>query len=221
LLEFFLPGRCANCGASGSGEALCPPCRAALPWLAPIPHPEPPESGLGETFAPMAMQGEARNWIHRFKYPARGLTGLDPGALGVARLLARAAGRRAPILATDRIVPIPLHPRRLRRRGFNPAALVAREIARLHGSPLEAHWLVRTLDTPPQAGLDARSRQLNVAGAFACLRRNQPAPQRVWLVDDVTTTGATLASAGQALRRAGVRVVMGVCLAQTPRPRGG
>ena len=125
LLEFFLPGRCANCGASGSGEALCPPCRAALPWLAPIPHPEPPESGLGETFAPMAMQGEARNWIHRFKYPARGLTGLDPGALGVARLLARAAGRRAPILATDRIVPIPLHPRRLRRRGFNPAALVA------------------------------------------------------------------------------------------------
>ena len=220
LLDFFLPCHCAGCGASGSGEVLCPRCQAALPWLAPVPFPKPPDAGLGPIVAAIAMRGEGRTWVHRFKYPARGLTGLDPGALGVARLLARAAGRRAPILPTDRIVPVPLHPRRFRRRGFNPAALVAREIALLHRSPLEAHWLVRVLDTRPQAGLDARFRQQNVSSAFACLRRREPVAQRVWLVDDVTTTGATLASAGQALRRAGVRVVMGVCLAQTLHPSG-
>jgi predicted amidophosphoribosyltransferase len=93
---------------------------------------------------------------------------------------------------------------------------LAREIARLHGSSVETDWLARVLDTPRQAGLDAPSRRRNVVGAFAVAPRREPVASRVWLVDDVTTTGATLGSAAEALRRAGVREVMGICLARTP-----
>jgi ComF family protein len=130
-------------------------------------------------------------------------------------MLARAAGQRAGLRPTDRVVPVPLHPRRFRQRGFNPAALLAREIARPLGLVVDPSWLARRRETRPQAGLDARSRERNVAGAFACRRARTPVPKRVWLVDDVMTTGATLASAAAALRRAGVSEVMALCLART------
>jgi len=169
---------------------------------------------LKSAVSALAFRDEARTWIHRFKYPGRGLVGLDPAAVGVVRLLARAAGRQAPVQAGDKIVPIPLHPRRFRQRGFNPAALLAREIGRLHGTRVETDWLSRIRDTPPQAELDARSRRDNVLDAFAVTTR-KPLASRVWLVDDVTTTGATLGSAAETLRRAGVREVMGICLART------
>lgn len=216
LVGFFVPRRCANCGDSGLGAILCRRCHDKLPWLDPDQCSQPLPLGLGRTVAALALRDDARTWVHRFKYPGRGLVGLDPAAIGVARLLARAAGRRAPVRAADRIVPIPLHPRRFRQRGFNPAALLAREIARLHGSSVETDWLARVLDTPRQAGLDAPSRRRNVVGAFAVAPRREPVASRVWLVDDVTTTGATLGSAAEALRRAGVREVMGICLARTP-----
>ena len=167
----------------------------------------------------LSFDGEARNWIHRFKYPEPGLTGLDPGSLGVARMLGRAAGRAAEIRSSDWIVPIPLHPRRFRQRGFNPSALLAREVALPQANRADARWLNRVRETRPQAGLDATSRRHNVAGAFACRPRSGAVPKRVWLVDDVTTTGATLAAAAAALRAAGVREVLGLCLARTPLVR--
>ena len=161
------------------------------------------------------MTGETRAWIHRFKYPAQGLSGLDPRPLGVVRLFARALAEQAEIGEGDWIVPIPLHRRRFRRRGFNPASLVAREVARLRGNPFIAGWLVRTRETSAQAGLDARARQRNVLGAFACRPSAGDLPKKVWLVDDVTTTGATLAAAGHALTAAGIPEVIGLCLART------
>ena len=214
-IEFFFPRRCANCGDSEFRVILCRRCHDKLPWLDPRPGSEPPPPGLESAISALAFRDEARTWIHRFKYPGRGLVGLDPAAVGVARLLARAAGRQAPIRAADKIVPIPLHPRRFRQRGFNPAALLAREIGRLHGTRVETNWLSRIRDTPPQAELDAGSRRHNVLDAFAVTTTRRPLASRVWLVDDVTTTGATLGSAAEALRRAGVREVMGICLART------
>jgi ComF family protein len=168
-----------------------------------------------QSLAILAMTGEARTWIHRFKYPGRGLTHLDPRALEVARFLARTLSQHAGIGPGDWIVPMPLHRRRFRRRGFNPASLIAGEIARRTGNPLVTGWLVRTRDTPAQAGLDARARQRNVHEAFACRPGAWDPPQRAWLVDDVTTTGATLAAAGHALAAAGVREIIGLCLART------
>ena len=210
-----MPRCCASCGRIGADGVLCSPCRMALPWLEPAQCICPARGPTPKSLAVVALQGEARSWIHRFKYPGRGLMALDPSAMGVARFLARTVGARAEIAAADWIVPIPLHPRRYRQRGFNPSALLAREIARLGGNPANPRWLVRVRATSPQAGLDAKTRRRNVAGAFACRPIHRSLPDRVWLVDDVTTTGATLAAAGEALRSAGVREVIGLCLART------
>ena len=220
LVDFFFPRQCAQCTAASRRAFLCPRCHDALPWLVPPACIRPLLEKGGGALAAVTFQGEVRAWIHRFKYPASGLASLDPAATGIARMLARAAGRRAPLQAADWLVPIPLHPRRFRQRGFNPAALLAREIARPLGLAVAPRWLVRQRDTRPQAGLDAGSRARNVAGAFACRRTQNPLPSRAWLVDDVTTTGATLASAAAALHEAGVREVMGLCLARTPTSTG-
>ena len=128
--------------------------------------------------------------------------------------LARAAAARAPGPPPDWIVPVPLHRRRLRERGFNPAALIARELARLSGAHFSARTLVRLRDTPSQTGLGRRARQRNVAGAFAC-RPGIALPDSIWLVDDVVTTRSTLEACGRALRKAGALRIVGVCLART------
>ena len=100
-------------------------------------------------------------------------------------------------------------------RGFNPALTVARAVARSAAAPLDATALERVRDTPSQTGLDAAARRRNVRGA---LRARRSVPPRVWLVDDVITTGATLREAARALRGAGAETVIAVCAARTPRP---
>jgi ComF family protein len=210
-LELALPPACAACEAPVSGRAaLCPACDAALPRLRAELAPASP---LSACVAAVEFCGAAEAWIHRFKYPAPGLAGLDPGALAVASAWIAEAAARAPD-PPDLVVPVPLHPRRLRQRGFNPAGLLARAAARAGGARLDATALYRLRDTPSQTSLDRRQRRANVRGAFAARR---PVPARVWLVDDVVTTGATLAEAARALRRAGARRVIAVCAAATPR----
>jgi ComF family protein len=153
--------------------------------------------------------------VHRFKYPRPGLLGLDPGPRAVACALVREAAERAP-LPGSLVVPVPLHPARLRRRGFNPAALLARSLARAHGVPVAPRALERVRDTPSQTGLDRRARARNVAGAFR-VRSGAWIPAHVWLVDDVVTTGATLHAAARTLRRAGARRIVALCAARTLR----
>jgi len=211
-LDLALPPACAACEAPVSGPAaLCSACDAALPRLA---APLAPPAPLAVCVAAVEFRGASEAWIHRFKYPAPGLAGLDPGALAVAQAWIAEAGVRAEG-PPDLVVPVPLHPRRLRQRGFNPAGLLAAAAARACGAPADPTALVRLRDTPSQTGLDRRQRRANVRGAFAARR---PVPARVWLVDDVVTTGSTLAEAARALRRAGARRVIGVCAASTPEP---
>jgi len=211
LAELLLPAACAGCGGPVPVDApLCGACDALLPRLAAPLDPRPPPP-LAAAVAAVAFAGEGEAWIRRFKYPARGLAGLDPRPGAVVRALAREAAARAP-LDPAVVVPVPQHPRRLRARGFSPAALLAREVARARGLPLLPAALVRTRDTPSQTGLSRAARARNVAGAF----RPALAPGGVVaLVDDVTTTGATLAEAARALRRAGARQVVAICVART------
>jgi len=163
------------------------------------------------------FEGAVEDWIHRFKYPRPGLAGLDPAARALARELALRSARRVPRRRAeppDLVAPVPLHPRRLRERGFNPAALLARAAARALGAPLGFDVLARVRDTPSQTGLARTARLRNLRGAFRAGR--VPAGARVWLVDDVVTTGATIAEAAACLRRAGAASVVGVCAARTP-----
>ncbi|WP_057919573.1 ComF family protein [Lysobacter antibioticus] len=109
------------------------------------------------------------------------------------------------------LVPIPLHRRRLRERGYDQALELARPLSRQLRLPLLDHGLIRLRDTPAQSLLDAKQRRRNLRGAFAW-RHGQPLPAHIVLIDDVMTTGATLHSAAAALRRAGAqRVDAWVC----------
>jgi ComF family protein len=102
-------------------------------------------------------------------------------------------------LPVDVVVPVPLHPRRQRLRGYNQSTLLAREVSRRLGLTLASEALVRRRDTPPQAkAVEAGARRRNVAGAFDC-PAGVAAGRRVLLVDDVTTTGATLDACARAL----------------------
>jgi ComF family protein len=212
LVELLLPPCCADCGRDvAPSEALCARCDARLPR----PRPgEPPlrVPALAACSPAVLYEGDVLAWIRRFKYPRRGWRGLDPAPLCVVRALALEAARAAPGPPPCCVVPIPLHRRRLRERGFNPAALLARAIARERGCRFDASLLRRVRDTPSQTGLDRRARRANVRGAFeACA----PAPRVIWLVDDVVTTGSTLGEAARTLRRAGAREVTAICVAKT------
>ena len=234
LLDLLLPPRCAGCGASvGERGPLCAACDASLPRIDPRACPgcqdaAAPAPGtccaacaaqpspLDACCAAAWFEGATAGFVRRFKYARPGLAGLDPAAEAVALLLAREAAARVPGPPPDAWVPVPLHPSRLRLRGFAPAAVLARALAAPGPAPAVAA-LRRVRDTPSQTGLDRLGRQRNVAAAFATARA-LPGPT-VWLVDDVVTTGSTLSEAARALRRAGAREVVGVCLAHRPLVR--
>jgi ComF family protein len=234
---------------SPESTALCRPCHDGLPWLpqagcrlcggqavravestrqaaAELEDMElcrscaaAPRSRLLACVAALSFEGDAERWIYRMKYPGRGLTGLDPGGQLVLRAFARAAARRATGPAPDWIVPVPLHPQRLHERGFNPAALIARELARATGARFEPRALARIRDTPSQTGLGREARRRNVAGAFIVRPGTSSAPpESVWLVDDVVTTRSTLEASAQPLTEFGASRITAVCLAQTPQP---
>jgi ComF family protein len=163
--------------------------------------------------AAVRYAGDVERWIHRFKYPRAGLRGLDPAPFSVIAALLREAAARAPEMRPELVVPVPQHPKRLRARGFNPAAVLARSLARELDVPVDPTALCRTRDTPSQTGLDRRQRRRNVRGAIRA-RRNRRLPERIWLIDDVVTTGSTMTEAAAALRRADVTTVIGLCAAR-------
>jgi ComF family protein len=206
--ELLLPPSCADCGHATPELPLCRACR--LPVADDIGAAPPPLAGW---CAATLHEGHAADWVKRFKYPARGIAGLDLAAEAVALGLMRQLAPQVAGGAPDLVVPIPLHPRRLRERGFSPTVELARALARSVRAPLAPVLLERLRDTPRQTDLSRAARRRNVRGAF---RARAAAPAHVWLVDDVVTTGSTLAEAGSALRRAGATQIVGVCLAWRP-----
>ncbi len=115
--------------------------------------------------------------------------------------------------SADLIIPVPLHTRRLRERGYNQAALLARELGKGVGLPVLEDALVRVRETSPQVDLNAKERQENVRGAFHC-PTDRLAGKSVLLVDDVYTTGATLEACSLALKQQGVGTVWALTLAR-------
>jgi ComF family protein len=136
--------------------------------------------------------------VHQLKYAGR-----RRAAARLAEALLEDPAARALLATSDVLVPVPLHPRRLRERGFNQSALLAEEIARRTGRTVCPDALVRRVDTVPQAGLSASARRRNVKNAFAVRRRASVAGKTVALVDDVVTTGATARACARSLAEAG------------------
>jgi ComF family protein len=129
-----------------------------------------------------------------------------------------ATQQRQPINQATLIIPVPLHHERERERGFNQAALLAHELARLSRVPFDEHSIMRQSHTERhRSGMDARARRESVAGAFAVRRPEAIAGQRVLLIDDVFTTGATVSSCAATLKEAGASEVFVLTVA---RPEG-
>jgi ComF family protein len=139
----------------------------------------------------------------------------------VASRLARlmlATQQRAPLNSANLIIPVPLHAERERERGFNQAVLLARELARLSHLPLDEHSVVRRVHTERhRAGMDARARRESVADVFAVRHPKLVRGQRVLLIDDVFTTGATVSACAAVLREAGTQDVLVLTLARPVR----
>jgi ComF family protein len=215
LVALAVPPRCAACGAPTprAPVVLCGGCRRALPWLPadccqrcalPRPCRRCPARDVAFTaaWAAVAYQGVARDALHALKFDA---------ARPLADVMAAqiAAGAPAAILR-GAIVAVPAHPGRRRTRGFDPAHLVARALARRTGLPLVAA-LVRGRAAIRQLGA---SREIRRMPGRLDIRARGLAPERVVLVDDVHTTGATLSACAEALRRAGCGQISAVTWAR-------
>jgi ComF family protein len=123
--------------------------------------------------------------------------------------------RRAPLSSATRIVPVPLHPERERMRGFNQAALLAQELSRLTRLPFDDQSLVRTAHTERhRAGMDAQARRESVETVFAVRHHRMIQGERILLVDDVFTTGATASACARALVSAGAMEVLVLTIAR-------
>lgn len=148
-----------------------------------------------------------RQAIHHFKY--RNVKAL---AAPLAQLMKEYLV--ASPLPAEVLVPVPLHRRRLRQRGYNQASLLARELAKLSSMPLVEDSLLRLRDTPAQTGTkSAEERQSNVAQAFLC-RGQGLEGKSILLIDDVCTSGATLEACATTLKAAGATSVWGLTVAR-------
>ncbi len=213
ILNACFPLTCLLCGAPGAGGLdLCTGCRRDLPTL----NPHCPRCGFPSGTAALCARCRAQpppydrchaafpyappvsRFIGDLKFRAK---------LNRARLLGSclveslaSAGVRRP----DVLVPIPLHPERLRQRGYNQALEIARILSAAFQLPLDARSCQRIRNTRPQVGLDEEARRRNVRGAFAV--RGRPG-RHLALLDDVITTGSTAAELARALRQAGAERV--------------
>lgn len=203
VAAFLAPPRCASCDAPVARAAVfCPACASTV---------QVADGASDEAVAAFVYGGAIAEAITRLKYGAR-----PDLARPLADLLWRAVAGHAPRLSgrESAVVPVPLHPVRLAERGFNQSALLARPIARRLGASFLPLALARVRDTPRQASLGREDRLGNVGGAFVVRRPERLRGRRILLIDDVRTTGATLAACAQAILEAGGGPVCTAVLAQ-------
>ena len=197
LLPLLFPQQtvCHVCERALDRDALlCPGCEEQLRLcrLADPMRAYPPLSGC---YAVYAHDGMARELIHLLKYA---------GDSALAQLLGQAMAAYArPDDGADAVLPVPMEARKRRRRGYNQAELLARAFAQGTGVPLETGLLLRTRETASQVGRSRAERLAAMRGAFTVPEGARVAGRRLWLVDDVLTTGATAIACAEALRRAG------------------
>ncbi|MCL6635364.1 MAG: ComF family protein [Peptococcaceae bacterium] len=235
LLNLIFPPRlrCPFCDGPAAAGEICGRCRAAVEDYRREPRcarcgrlPGSGAASCGGGAAGLCRECRGRDWpfvlacsagpyegvlkeaIHRFKYAGR--RGLARPLAGLMAAAALAEPRLAP---ADLLVPVPLAGGKLRQRGFNQAELLAREVGALLRIPVDGRSLVKTVDTPPQAGLPRSARESNLKDAFQVTNAGNIRGRNILLVDDVFTTGMTMSAAAAALARFGAGRVFGLTVA--------
>ena len=220
VVDSFFPRRCVGCGKVG--DFLCPECLGKLPRLLSPLCPNcgrPQASGIvcpdcrrrqteiDGIRSPFRFDEVIRKAIYELKY--RNLKAIFPC---LAELLADYL--RSNPLSGDALVCVPLHPRRLRERGYNQSSLLAGELSKRINLPVIEDCLIRVKQSQPQVrASDVEERRKNVADAFVC-RDEKVSGKQIILLDDVCTSGATLESCAAALKSKGAVSVWGLTLAR-------
>lgn len=199
ILDWVYPPGCACClcgeEARTDHRGLCPGCAARM-----LPAGKRELPGVDGAVFACTYTPELAASIHRFKYnDQRWLCGFFAGLLELPGEW-----------NIDVIAPVPLHPKKRRKRGYNQSALLARELEKRWNIPVDEGLVQRLRDTGTQTKLAAQARMENMAGAFAA----SPAAKgrNILLLDDVCTTGATLVNCAQALKSAGAEKVFGAAI---------
>lgn len=232
VLHVMFPTACAECQEPLWDDPVPFFCRPCWGMLKPIPGPVCPRCGrpfassialqhspthqcgacrtrplaLTQAWSLFPYQPPLKEAITLFKYR---------GKLTLGKPLARAMIEALPALpALDVIIPVPLHPQRLREREYNQSLLLANRLSRQTGIPLLLACLLRIRPTVPQTSLSKKERLTNLRGAFSVPRPAHIQGKRILLVDDVFTTGTTLNECAKTLRRAGSSHVYGLTLAR-------
>ena len=218
-LDLLFPLWCIGCGREGS--YICDSCRQQLPVIVPpfcprCGRPQPQgapcpgcieaQSDIDGIRAPFLFNGVIRHAIHELKY--RNLRAIAPLLAGFLHdyLLENP-------VPGDVLMPVPVHRKRERERGFNQSSLLCHELSRRSGLPVVDDCLIKRTYTPPQARTSTvTDRRANVAGVFACVDERLRGKQ-VILIDDVSTSGATLNACAGVLKSAGASAVWGLVLA--------
>ncbi len=236
-VELIFPARCSFCRISliHRGELICPQCLAMIHYLrSPLCSccgREFPDSVGGDHLCGTCLRNPpVYTWarsavcyappvsqlLHRLKYAAD--TRVMPALVQVVAPLRETLGREFQG-AADGIVPVPLFPSRLKKRGLNQSQLLAGIFFPQAGEALLVDALIRTRNTPPQTTLDGIARRKNLKGAFAVRDAMAIRGRRIFLVDDVLTTGTTVTECGKALLDAGAREVRVVTVARVAGSR--
>lgn len=222
LLEFFLPRLCVFCGEVAGGEAhaaVCPACEDGVEWVQSPLCPccgrvfgaregfdhlcgpcqtDPPPFTRARAAVLYEEEGPSGQAIKRFKYSRR----LD--MLSVMQHWLRVPHCQELASEAHLITPVPLHPQRLKQRGFNQSLLLAQAFPEAN---LERELLTRVRHTPPQTGLNPKERQDNVKGAFVVPQPDKLKGKKILVIDDVFTTGATVRECARVLIKTGARQV--------------
>ena len=231
VLKAIYPPRCPSCDTILEDYGFCEGCARAIrpispPWCEVCGKPFDPlakakgicancsrwRPNFARARAGALYDGPVAEAIKRLKYSGR-----TSVSRALAKLLERAVlSLDIPLDEQVVLVPVPLHPRRLRERGFNQSELLAEEAARRLGIRLERRALARRVHTRPQVELSGKERRRNVKGAFAAERPELIEGRVVVVVDDVMTTGATLDECAKVLRGTEAKEVYAATVAREP-----
>jgi ComF family protein len=232
LQEFVLPAACVLCGQASPCRLLCPGCEHDLPRIQEcckqcalpgtygaarlcadcLRH----QPSWDQAIAALVYEYPVDHLVRHFKFHKDMCCGqLLADELSRAVMLSFDRPEFTPQQKPDLLIPVPLHFLRRCRRGFNQAEVLATELQRVCGIPVMRKLLRRRVHTPAQSGLERKARQKNLRDAFQCGRLPG---SHVALIDDVLTTGATLAECTRVLKRAGAHRVSVWVAARVPAP---
>jgi ComF family protein len=219
LSDLFFPPICSFCGSPDvdSGVNICPDCLESVRKLGeplcqqcglPLPETAPGELFCGECLITSPAYDRARYGVKYKGAVQDAIKSLKYGgalhaAAALSELLIEAFHRHYAAAEFDLILPVPIHRKKLRERGFNQVVVLAERLSRSVGIPLNRTSFVKSLDTPPQASLPRQERLRNLRGSFRVARKDAINNKRILLVDDVATTGSTIREAAWTIKKAG------------------